>query len=158
MPALLAYDATLELASVRGRRTVALDGYFTAYKKTLRAPDELIVAIDVRVPASGARHYFRKVGTRRLQAISKVVAAGVLERDASGTVTRARLVFGSVAPVTLRARTVESVLVGSRLDEATIAAAERAVREDIAPIDDVRSTRDYRGRIAGRLVRAFATP
>lgn len=157
VPVLLAYDATLELASVRGRRTVTLDGFFTGYKKTLRLPDELIVAIDVHVPAAGARHYFRKVGTRRLQAISKVVAAGVLESDASGTVTRVRLALGSVAPVTLRARRVESLLLGSRLDETTIAAAERAVGEDIAPIDDVRSTGDYRGRIAGRLVRAFAT-
>jgi xanthine dehydrogenase iron-sulfur cluster and FAD-binding subunit A len=82
----------------------------------------------------------------------------VLETDAAGTVTRARLALGSVAPVTLRAKRVESVLLGSHRDEATIAAAEHAVREDIAPIDDVRSTGDYRMRIAERLVRAFATP
>ena len=158
VPVLLAYEATLELASVRGRRTVALDSYFTGYKQTLRAADELIVTIDVRVPRAGARHYFRKVGTRRLQAISKVVAAGVLERDHAGTVTRATLALGSVAPITLRARHVEAALLGRRLDEATIAAAERAVSDDIAPIDDVRSTRSYRARITGRLVRAFATP
>jgi xanthine dehydrogenase small subunit len=158
VPALLACDARVELASVRGRRTVDLDAYFTGYKQTVRAADELIVAIDVRVPGAGARQYFRKVGTRRMQAISKVVAAGVLERDASGTVTRARLALGSVAPVTLRARRIESVLLGSRLDEATVGAAVGAVREEIAPIDDVRSTRDYRLKVAERLVREFATP
>jgi CO/xanthine dehydrogenase FAD-binding subunit len=157
VPALLAYEATLELASVRGRRTVPLDAYFTGYKQSVRAADELIVTIDVKVPPSGARHFFRKVGTRRMQAISKVVAAGVLERDAAGTVTRATLALGSVAPVTLRARHVEASLLGRRLDEATIAAAVRAVHEDIAPIDDIRSTRVYRSRIAERLVRAFAT-
>jgi xanthine dehydrogenase small subunit len=157
VPVLLAYEASVELASVRGRRVVPLDGYFTGYKTSVRAADELITAIDVRVPAAGATQYFRKVGTRRLQAISKVVAAGVLERDAGGTVTAARLALGSVAPVTLRARRVEAVLLGSHLDEATIAAAEQAVHEDIAPIDDVRSTRDYRARIAARLVRAFVT-
>jgi CO/xanthine dehydrogenase FAD-binding subunit len=157
VPALLAYEAIVELASVRGRRTVPLDAYFTGYKKSVRAADELLVAIDVKAPPSGARHFFRKVGTRRMQAISKVVAAGVIERDASGIVTRATLALGSVAPVTLRARRVEASLLGRRLDEPTIDAAVRAVREDIAPIDDIRSTRLYRARIAERLVRAFAT-
>ncbi len=158
VPALLAYDATLELASLRGRRTVALGEYFTGYKKTVRAADELIVALDVPVPADGARHFFRKVGTRRLQAISKVVAAGVIERDPAGVVTRARLALGSVAPTTVRARAVEAALVGRPLDAAAGAAAARAVRDDIAPIDDVRSTREYRARIAERLARAFAAP
>jgi len=156
VPALLAYEATVELASVRGRRTVALDAYFTGYKQSVRAADELIVAIDVKVPAPGARHFFRKVGTRRMQAISKVVAAGVLERDAAGVVRRATLALGSVAPVTLRARHVEAALLGRRLDATTVETAGRAVHEDIAPIDDIRSTRVYRARIAERLVRAFA--
>ena len=157
VPALLAYEATVELASVRGRRTVPLDAYFTGYKQSVRAADELIVAFDVKVPAARARHFFRKVGTRRMQAISKVVAAGVLERDATDQVTRATLALGSVAPVTLRARHVEAALVGRRLDAATLDAAARAVHQDIAPIDDIRSTRVYRARIAERLVRAFAT-
>jgi CO/xanthine dehydrogenase FAD-binding subunit len=156
VPALLAYEATLELASVRGRRTVPLDQYFTGYKKSVRAADELIVAIEVKAPAAGARHFFRKVGARRMQAISKVVAAGVLERDTAGVVHRVTLALGSVAPVTLRARHVEAALLGRRLDAATIDAAARAVHEDIAPIDDIRSSRAYRARIAERLVRAFA--
>ena len=156
VPALLAYEATLELASVRGRRTVPLDQYFTGYKKSVRAADELIVAIDVKAPAPGARHFFRKVGARRMQAISKVVIAGVLEQGAAGVVERVTLALGSVAPVTLRARHAEAALLGQPLDPATIDAAARAVREDIAPIDDIRSTRSYRVRIAERLVRAFA--
>jgi CO/xanthine dehydrogenase FAD-binding subunit len=158
VPALLAYEASLELASVRGRRTVALDAYFTGYRKTVRAADELIVALDVKVPGAGARHFFRKVGPRRMQAISKVVAAGVLERDSAGVVTRVTLALGSVAPVTLRARHVEAALIGRRLDSATVDAAGHAVHQDIAPIDDTRSTRAYRARISERLVRAFATP
>ena len=123
-------------------------------------PDELITAITVTVPGAGrpARQFFRKVGTRRLQAISKVVAAGVIERDAAGIVTRTRLALGSVAPITVRARAVEAAIVGRVLDAATAEAAARAVREDIAPIDDVRSTREYRARIAERLVRAFVAP
>jgi xanthine dehydrogenase small subunit len=156
VPALLAYEACVELASVRGRRKVPLEAYFTGYKQSVRAADELIVAIDVKVPGPGARHFFRKVGTRRMQAISKVVAAGVLERDAAGVVTRATLGLGSVAPVTVRARHVEAALVGRRIDDTTVEEAARAVHEDIAPIDDIRSTRVYRSRIAERLVRVFA--
>jgi CO/xanthine dehydrogenase FAD-binding subunit len=157
VPALMAYDAVVELASVRGRRWVALADYFTGYKQTLRAPDELITAVTAQVPAAGARHYWRKVGTRKLQAISKVVAAGVLERGADGGVTRVRLALGSVAPVTLRARHVEAAVLGLAAGAATDAALA-ALASDIAPIDDVRSTRDYRMRIARNLVRAFLAP
>jgi CO/xanthine dehydrogenase FAD-binding subunit len=158
VPALLAYDAVIELASARGRRWVALADYFTGYKQTLRMPDELIVAITAQAPAAGARHYWRKVGTRKLQAISKVVAAGVLETDAQGVVTRARLAIGSVAPIPLRARRVEEAVTGQRLGAPTTEAALRGLAGDIAPIDDVRSTRDYRLRVAANLVRAFLTP
>jgi CO/xanthine dehydrogenase FAD-binding subunit len=157
VPALLAYDAVVELASVRGRRWVALADYFTGYKQSLRAPDELITAVTAQVPAAGARHYWRKVGTRKLQAISKVVAAGVLELGAAGVVTRARLALGSVAPIPLRARHVEAAVMGLAPPAATDAALA-ALARDIAPIDDVRSTRDYRMRIARNLVRAFLAP
>ncbi len=161
VPVLLAYDATLELTSPRGRRTLALADYFTGYKTSVRAGDELITAIAVPMPrpAAGAppvRAFFRKVGTRRLQAISKVVAAGVLERDAAGIVTRARFALGSVAPVTVRARAVEAALTGRPLDARAAEAAASAVATDMAPIDDMRSTRDYRARIAAGLARAFA--
>ncbi len=158
VPALLAYDAVVELASVRGRRWVALADYFTGYKKSLRMPDELITAVTAQAPGAGARHFWRKVGTRKLQAISKVVAAGVLERDAQGVVTRARLAFGSVAPITARAHAVEAAVTGKRLGPEATAAALAALASDIAPIDDVRSTSDYRMRIAGNLVRAFLAP
>ena len=158
VPAMLAYDAVVELASVRGRRWVALADYFTGYKQSLRAPDELITAVVVQPPAEGARHFWRKVGTRRLQAISKVVAAGVLEIGGDGAVTRARLALGSVAPITVRARHVEAAVVGRPLGDETTTAAVAALAHDIAPIDDVRSTRDYRMRVAQNLVRAFVGP
>jgi len=158
VPALLAYDARLVLASVRGRREVPLADYFTGYKTSVRDPDELIVEIVVPVPAAGARHFWRKVGTRRMQAISKVVLAGLLERDAAGVVTRARLAFGSVAPVSLRARHVEAAISGRPLGAATTAGALAALGRDIAPIDDIRSTRDYRARVSANLLRACLAP
>jgi len=154
VPALLAYDARLALASVRGRREVLLADYFTGYKTSVRAADELIVEIVVPVPASGARHFWRKVGTRRMQAISKVVLAAVVEHDAARRVTRSRLAFGSVAPVTVRARAVESAIAGCTLGAEAVAAALDALGKDIAPIDDIRSTRDYRSRVSANLLRA----
>lgn len=158
VPALLAYDAVVELESARGRRWVALGDYFTGYKKSLRTPDELITKVTAQAPAQGARHFWRKVGTRKLQAISKVVAAGVLERDPAGIVTRARFVLGSVAPVTLRARGVEAAVTGQALGPGTTDAALAALEHDIAPIDDMRSTQEYRMRVARNLVRAFLAP
>src|SRR2546423_14250813 len=83
-------------------------------------------------------------------------SAAVLDRNTAGVVTRATIALGSVAPITVRARHVEEALLGRRIDEATVEEAARAVHEDIAPIDDIRSTRVYRSRIAEQLVRAFA--
>lgn len=155
VPPLLAYDASVELVSRRGRRWVPLAEYFTGYKQSVRAVDELIAGIRVPSPAAGARHFFRKVGTRRAQAISKVVAAGVLERGRDGSVRRVRWALGSVAPTTIRAHRFEAALAGRPLDGTAVEAACAAVCEDAAPIDDVRSTQAYRARIVEKLSRAF---
>lgn len=156
VPALLAYDGEVELASVRGRRWVALESYFHGYKKTERARDELIVRIAVTVPADTTLHRFRKVGTRRMQAISKVVLAAAIARERDGRVTRARIALGSVAPVTLRARSVEEALVATPPGPERIERAVAAVLRDIAPIDDLRSTLVYRQRVTENLIRELA--
>ncbi|MGH7726083.1 MAG: FAD binding domain-containing protein [Candidatus Eiseniibacteriota bacterium] len=154
VPVLMAYDGEVELASVHGRRRVALDQYFHGYKKTERSPDELIVSLTVKAPAPGAFERFRKVGTRRLQAISKTVLASVVERSADGRrVTRARLALGSVAPVTLRARHAEDALLDGDLGETHAERVATAVAQDVSPIDDVRSTREYRMRVTQNLLR-----
>jgi len=153
VPALLAYDATVQLSSTRGVREVALRDYFTGYKTSLKAPDELITRISVPAPPRGARHYWRKVGTRKLQAISKVVAAGVLVLE-GGVVTQARLSLGSVAPIPLRARHVEEAVIGKTPVDA-VEPALAALDFDIKPIDDIRSTSDYRMRVSRNLVRAW---
>ena len=76
VPALMAYDAEVELSSKSGRRSVPLSRFYTGYKKTERRPDELITAIRLPLPQPGAFEYYRKVGTRRFQAISKTLLAG----------------------------------------------------------------------------------
>ena len=133
LPVLLAYDATV----VTDRRTIAIDRFFTGYRKTALESDELITA--VRFPLD-RRVAFRKVGTRAAQAISKVVMAV--------SVTPARIAIGSVAELPLRATRAERAL-GS----GDVAAAVAAVADDIRPIDDVRSTAAYRRAVTQNVLR-----
>lgn len=150
-PALLVYEAELELVSPRGTRRVPYATFHLDYKKTLLAPDELISAVLLPRAKAPLRHHYRKVGTRKAQAISKVCIAAVLRCTPDGVVDELRVAFGSVAPVPVRARNVEAAARGKRLGDAVIAAAAAAVAQDIRPIDDIRSTRDYRLTVAQRL-------
>jgi CO/xanthine dehydrogenase FAD-binding subunit len=118
------------------------------------APGELIARIHLPGPAGRDRSYYRKVGTRRAQAISKVCFAGVLRLD-DGVVQDVRIALGSVAPTVIRALRTEDALRGRALDANTIDAAEKALLPEIAPIDDIRSTARYRARVAGNLLREF---
>lgn len=143
LPVLVAYAAQVELASVKGSRRVAIDAFYTGYRRTVMAQDEVIAGIWLPRPAEGALHDYRKVGTRQAQAISKVAFAGY---RAGGTL---RLGMASVAPtvVSLKA-TAEALLHGQD--------PILALKRDIAPIDDVRSSAKYRWFVAENLVRAFA--
>jgi CO/xanthine dehydrogenase FAD-binding subunit len=152
-PALLVYDADLELRSSSGVRRVPYTTFHTAYKQMILAPGEIIAR--VHLPRrTGWRDYYRKVGTRRAQAISKVCFAGSIAM-AGDTVRDVRVALGSVAPVVVRAVQVESALRAKPVTDATIAAAERALRSEIKPIDDLRSTAEYRVRVAANLLREF---
>jgi CO/xanthine dehydrogenase FAD-binding subunit len=153
-PALLVYDASLDLVSIRGTRRVPYAAFHTGYKTMDLAAGELIAAVRLPRGRGWTHQDYRKVGTRRAQAISKVCFAGTLEIDGD-VVTDVRLAFGSVAPISLRARAAEAAMRGQRLDPDTIAAAGAALLHDIAPIDDVRSTASYRGAVAVNLVRRF---
>ena len=151
-PALLVYDAELQLASVRGRRTVRYDAFHTGYKEMDLAPDELIVA--VRLPRGRGGVHYRKVGARRAQAISKVcfAARGRVEEN---RIADLRLAFGSVAPTVIRATRTEAALTGAALDRAVLDSALRTLQSELTPIDDIRSTQSYRRRVAGNLLAEF---
>ena len=161
-PALIVYDASLELISARGARRVHYDQFHQGYKKMDLQPGELIARVHMpprpivrqKPDAVSWRDYYRKVGTRRAQAISKVCFAGSLEMDA-GVVKEVRIALGSVAPTVIRARRTEEALRGRRLDAAAIDDARRALLSEIAPIDDIRSTARYRARVAVNLLREF---
>jgi CO/xanthine dehydrogenase FAD-binding subunit len=155
-PPLAIYDARVHVASASGRRVVPFLDIFAGVKKTTLGAGELIEAIDLPIPAPPpARHFFRKVGTRAAQAISKTVAAGALWLNADGTVADVRLALGSMAPTVRRLRTVESALLGQRLTPEVVQAAVARVADDVSPIDDVRSTATYRLTTSQRLLESF---
>ncbi len=152
-PPLVAAGAEVELVSLRGVRRVALDAFYLGYRKIDLRPDELLAAVLVPPLPAGAREHFRKVGTRRAQAISKVMGACRLELNDDGRIVRAGVAFGSVAPVVLRAVVLEQWLEGRQADAETAAEAERRASALVQPIDDLRSSADYRRYIVGRLIK-----
>lgn len=153
-PALLAYDAELELVSVRGRRRIPYREFHLGYKRTALASGELILSVVLKKHCDGYFSYGRKTGARNAQAISKVCMAGVGQvRD--GLVEDVRIGIGAVAAVPLRLSVVEAVVRGERIDEAVIANARKALDGVIAPIDDIRSLAEYRRFVAGNLLEEF---
>ena len=139
LPVFAAADAVVVLASRHGERRVPFTTFYTGYRTTVRTPDELIIAIEV--PPVPGRQWFRKVGTRAAQAISKVVVAAVRHETP-------RIAIGSVAPTVVRARRTERALAG----DVSIADARQVLDEEIAPIDDLRSNARYRRQVAGNLL------
>ena len=152
LPVLLAMDAKMVLGGPAGERTVAAGDFWTAYRTTPRRDDELL--LHIRIPLAADRQVrFRKIGTRRAQAISKVVMAlawRTTEEDAPWTDVRVAL--GSVAATTVRVGAAEGSLEGRRPSRETADAAVAALTAAIEPIDDVRSTADYRRLVAGRVL------
>jgi xanthine dehydrogenase small subunit len=151
LPVLLALDAELVLGSATGERTVPAVEFWTGYRATARRDDELLLR--VRIPLVEAREMrFRKVGTRRAQAISKVVMALAWRPAEDNRWTNVRLALGSIAATPVRADATEAVLEGARPTRETADAAVAALTGEIEPIDDVRSTADYRRTVAGRVL------
>jgi len=151
LPLLLASDAEMVLGSARGERSVPAGEFWPAYRTTARRDNELLLRI--RIPLVPGRELrFRKIGTRRAQAISKVVMALACRPERDGTWHDVRLALGSVAATTIRVPATEAVLEGAEPTRETAAAASDALAAEIAPIDDVRSTADYRRAVAARVL------
>ena len=142
LPVLAAADAVLVLKSAPGTRRVPFNSFYTGYRQSVLRPEELIVSVEI--PAVKGRQWFRKVGTRAAQAISKVVMAAVRD-DAP------RIALGSVAPTVIRLPKTEAVLAAG----GSIAEAREVLKREIQPIDDLRSTAEYRRRVSGNLLEKF---
>lgn len=153
-PALLAYNAELELLSVRGSRWVPYQTFHTGYKQMVMQPDELLARIRLPRLFHDLTHYYRKVGTRKAQAISKVCFAATARVD-EGIVDHIRIALGSVAPIPIRCVVTEVALRDQKIDRALIEKGKQVLSQEIAPIDDIRSTRDYRLRVSLNVLEDF---
>jgi xanthine dehydrogenase small subunit len=152
LPVLLALDAAMVCGSASGERSVAADMFWPSYRETALAPDELLLRIHVPIVA-GRETRFRKVGTRRAQSISKVVLAlSWHDTGPDQPWTDVRLALGSVAPTPIRARGTEAVLEGRSPTPETADLAAETLAGELQPIDDVRSTAEYRRLVAARVL------
>jgi len=153
--AMFALDADVVLRSQSdGERTVPITSYYTGYRASVRRADELVVRLSFRLPREGASQFWRKVGTRKAQSISKAAVAAVVEVE-GGVFTRVGLAAASVAEVILPLDAVRSMVRGKAPKDIDLAAVEEAVDREIRPIDDVRSTERYRRHVTKTLVRRF---
>jgi len=153
-PALLAYDAEIELISTDGSRWLAYNRFHTGYKQMLIGPNELLSRVRMPRNTRGAGHYYRKVGTRKAQAISKVCLAALAKLD-DDQISDIRIALGSVAPIVVRCVQTEDALRGQTPDAGTINSACARLSQEISPIDDIRSTADYRLQVARNLLTDF---
>ncbi len=153
-PTLLVYDAEVEIISVRGTRRIPYSEFHTGYKRNALAADELLFAL--HLPRRFAHHqqYFRKVGTRRAMAISKVALAATALLD-GGTLTEIRVAAASLAAFPARLYHAEAALLGQSVTPETILAARNALLAEARPIDDIRSTAEYRRRVGANLLEEF---
>ncbi len=153
-PVLLAYDAEVELISAKGTRRLPYTEFHIGYKRNVLDPDELLYA--VHLPRRFGQHhqYLRKVGTRRAMAISKVALAGcILIED--GVAREIRLGAASVAAYPTRLYRAENAICGKAIDPGTLLAARAAALAEIVPIDDIRSTSEYRRAVTANLLEEF---
>lgn len=152
VPALLALDAEVELASREGTRRLPLASFITGVRKTERQPGELVVALHVSRPRNDARSAFLKLGARRYLVISIAMASTLVEVE-DGKVTAARVAVGACSPVAQRLPALEAALIGAPFD---VRLGERVAPDHLAPlspIDDIRGSAGYRSDVALVLLR-----
>ncbi|MDP2184337.1 MAG: FAD binding domain-containing protein [Xanthomonadales bacterium] len=154
LPILLALDARIHLRGVHGERAVAADGFFLDYRKTVRADDELIVAVSLPRTAGQISASY-KVAKRQTDDISIVAASFALQRDAQGRVAQLRLAFGGVAATPRRTLAVEDFLRGKPLDAPIVTAACDKLRAVFTPLSDHRASADYRRELCANLFARF---
>ncbi|HEX8665774.1 MAG TPA: FAD binding domain-containing protein [Beijerinckiaceae bacterium] len=153
IPNLLALDAEVEAASVRGVRVEPVERFLDGYRHTTLAPDEILVGLRIPKRRPDARGAFRKLGARRYLVISIVMAAGVVETDADGAITHACVALGACSPVARRLRALEERLLGQRLSPDLSGLVTPEDFAGLAPLDDVRASAAYRLAAAQALVR-----
>jgi CO/xanthine dehydrogenase FAD-binding subunit len=152
VPPLRALGAAVELASVRGTRTLPLEAFVLGNRRTACASDELVTAVLVPPWGARARSTFLKLGARRYLVISIAMVAAVIETDAHGAIARCGVAVGACSAVAQRLPALEAALAGRRLAPGIGAVVSPAHLAPLAPIDDIRAPAAYRGDAAATLV------
>lgn len=157
-PALLAYDASVTLLSVRRERTIPYAAFHLGYKRTALDPDEILYSVNIPRACTGWKQYIRKVGTRNAQAISKTAIAAIAKVQAN-RIDDIRIGAASLADRPLRCAGAEAALrgrsIGTEALEDTVRAGRAALARESKPIDDIRSTAMYRSAVAENLLEEF---
>lgn len=150
IPPLYSLNATLELSSIKGKRRVAIEKFFTGPGKTIIKSNELITSINFKMTPSYG--FFVRLATRQALAISKVSVAGrILIKDQ--IVSDVCIALGAVAPTVIRACETEEYLIGNELNDNIICSAAEMAKNEARPIDDLRSTAEYRREMVAVLLR-----
>jgi CO/xanthine dehydrogenase FAD-binding subunit len=155
-PILLALDAEVEICALNGgvevqQSRVPIGGFFVGPKKTVLKQGQMVHSVSVPLPPEHSGSAFRRLARVSLD-IAKINCAAYLRRDGD-TIRQARVALGSVAPTPVRAPTIEKALEGQRFSRGLFEEAAELASEDIAPIDDVRSTEQYRRQVASLLIK-----
>jgi xanthine dehydrogenase large subunit len=156
-PVLLALEAKIVLASAAGERVLSLDEFFVAYRKTALQPGEILKSILIPRPRAGVqtRRKFYKVSKRREMDISTVAACFAVALNDSGLITKARLAYGGVAALPVRARATEAALLGKRWGAGACEEVLPVLEKEFNPISDVRGSANYRHQMIANLLRKF---
>ena len=155
MPWMIALGSEVVLRGAAGQRVLALDAFYLDYQKKDLRPDEFVEAVRVPLPQPGRVFRTYKLAKRFDQDISAVCAAFVVRLGDDGTVSEARIAFGGMAATPKRAAHAEAAMLSQPWDEATLATAMAAMRQDYAPLSDMRASSDYRMTAAANLLRRF---
>lgn len=154
-PALLAYDADIILLSTKGYRVLSYKYFHQGYKQSDLRPNEIIMAVRVKREQGMTHDYYRKVGTRSAQAISKVCMAATASLSRHGKIEWVHIGLGSVGPVPMRAIKTEHFLFQKEPTVDVVKEARKMLLGEITPIDDIRSEALYRREVAGNLLTEF---
>lgn len=155
IPALMALQAEIDIAGMRGARRVPIGEFYIGYRKTCLAPDELVTGVRIPLPRTGEVFKLYKVSRRKDLDISSFGAAVWLRRDAGGLVEDVRIFYGGVGPMVMRMRRAEEVIRGFAPTLERFEDAGRVAREEVTPITDVRGSETYRRTLAANILVKF---
>ncbi len=156
LPPLYVLQAEVELKSAGARRTLPIAEFICGLRQTKLQPGEIVSAIILQKSPEYNIHHFEKVGLRKSLACSIVSLAALLNVSPEGIIESARLAWGSIGPAVVTSKACEELLIGKKLNAATLATAAAKIRQEVSPIDDVRADAAYRRDVCGNLLLRLA--